>query len=118
MAAGWVPSVLRRLLTARAGRHAEAALWREHGRADFPARLRGAEVAGVDLVMLDADVVGCASSWGAGGEDRQAEREALVRSLLIDLDRVVPALSAEEEVAYFERLRALVLLVLDIPPQG
>lgn len=87
-------------------------MWREHSRADFPARLRGAEVVGVDLVMLDAEVVGCASSWGTGGEDRQAEREALVRTLRTDLDRVVPALSAEEEVAYFERLRALVILLL------
>lgn len=104
------------MLTERGNRRTEAVLWREHSRAEFPGRLRGVEVAGVDVVMLDADVVGCAATWGAGGEHRQAEREAQVQSLLSDLDRVVPALSAEDEVAYFERLRALVLLLLRYRP--
>jgi hypothetical protein len=31
-------------------------LWKQHMRANFPERLRGEEIAWVDIVMLDADV--------------------------------------------------------------
>jgi hypothetical protein len=37
-------------------------LWEEHMKAEFPAHLRGREVEGEDLVLLDAEVAGCVSS--------------------------------------------------------
>ncbi|SCF93947.1 hypothetical protein GA0115280_120052 [Streptomyces sp. Cmuel-A718b] len=37
-------------------------LWREHQQAPFPAGLRGAERADIDLVLLDADIAGCVST--------------------------------------------------------
>jgi hypothetical protein len=47
-------------------------LWEHHLRDPFPARLRGEELAGVDMVMLDADVAGCVDTWlhGSGPLDR------------------------------------------------
>ncbi len=87
-------------------------LWDEHLQATFPARLRGQDVAGVDAVMLDADVAGCITTWlGNRGRLNSDERDSLARCL-IDLDRVVAALSDESERRYYERLRSLAALVL------
>lgn len=38
-------------------------LWDEHCDAPFPARLGGQEIAGVEMVMLDADIAGCVQTW-------------------------------------------------------
>lgn len=62
--------------------------------------------------MLDADVVGHLSGWGAGGRRRQADREVALRACLDDLDRVLPLLPLPEEVDYFRRLREIAAIVL------
>ncbi|WP_344661241.1 hypothetical protein [Catenulispora subtropica] len=36
-------------------------LWDEHLEAEFPAALRGKDIASIDMVMLDADIAGCVS---------------------------------------------------------
>lgn len=38
-------------------------LWESHRNAAFPQRLRYDDVAGVDMVMLDANIAGCVSTW-------------------------------------------------------
>ncbi|MCX5563493.1 hypothetical protein [Streptomyces sp. NBC_00038] len=42
-------------------------LWQEHLDAEFPAGLRGAELAGIDMVLLDADIAGCVTTWRGNG---------------------------------------------------
>ncbi|MFE0420454.1 hypothetical protein [Streptomyces tendae] len=50
-----------------------ALLWQEHRDAEFPANLRGVEVEDIDMVLLDADTAGCASTWiDNGGTTAQA----------------------------------------------
>jgi hypothetical protein len=89
-------------------------LWRKHQHAEFPARLRGVELGGVDLVALEADIAGCVRSWRAGGgvppdEDQCKELTRRIE----DLDAVMPLMTSRVEVLYFERLCQLALVVLD-----
>jgi len=63
-------------------------LWDQHQQAEFPYRLREQEVAGVDMVMLDADVAGCIATWVSVGQLDQLRGEAL-EQCLTDLDRVL-----------------------------
>ena len=53
-------------------------LWDEHRATPFPARLRGAEVAGVDMVMLDADIAGRVASWLGNDGRIDEERKAVL----------------------------------------
>lgn len=86
-------------------------VWKAHGRAEFPARLRGEELAGVDLVMLDAGIAGCAATWRENHGALDEPRRLLLARLLRDLDRVLPMLDDPQEQAYYERLRQLGRLV-------
>lgn len=86
-------------------------LWAAHVRAEFPPRLRGEELAGVDMVMLDADIAGCVVTWRACHGSLDEGRRQLMGRLLQDLDRVLPLLSDEQECAYYRRLRRLLELV-------
>ena len=83
-------------------------LWRKHSHAEFPERLRGAELAGVDLVTLDSDVAGCVKSC-------LAKKQVLVQRL-DDLDAVLPLLGRRTESLYYGRLRELSTLILDLQP--
>jgi len=86
-------------------------LWKEYLRADFPARLRGEEIDGIDAVTLDSLVAGCALSWRASDVPLDPERLGLLRQCLGDLDAVVSHLKGDEAV-YFSRLHGIALLVL------
>src|SRR3954447_8292844 len=87
-------------------------LWAEHQATAFPARLRGEEVAGVDMVMLDADIAGCVVTWlGASGGLDASRRDSLERCL-DDIDRVLPLIQDTGEREYYERLRRLARLAL------
>ncbi|MFG2289728.1 hypothetical protein ACGFOU_27105 [Streptomyces sp. NPDC048595] len=94
-----------------------ARLWQEHLRAPFPAALRGAEAAGVDMVLLDADTAGCVSVWLDNGGSLDAGRRGTLRDRLAELDRALPLLSAPGELRYCQRLRRLAQLVSDAGPQ-
>ena len=84
-----------------------ASVWSRHALLPFPRRLLGEEVAGVDLVMLDADIAGCVDTW-RGNRGRLDEwRRRILRDRLVDLEQVLRHLSADEEVAYFRSLRDL-----------
>lgn len=88
-------------------------LWAAHLRTEFPCRLRGEKLAGVDLVLLDADIAGCVVTWRAEGRPLDEGRRQLVNRLLQDLDRVLPPLSREQERAYYQRLRQISELLLE-----
>jgi hypothetical protein len=85
-------------------------LWGEHMGAPFPPRLRGEDLAGVDMVLLDADVAACVMSWRSDHHlDRS--RQQLLRKLIANLDRALALLTDLEEIAYYERLRQLTTLI-------
>jgi hypothetical protein len=87
-------------------------LWDEHLLAPFPTRLRGEEIDGIDMVMLDADIAGCVSTW-LGNKGRLDEtRRGWLEGSLDDLARVLRLLADEDERAYYERLRRLAQLAL------
>ncbi|MEV3872450.1 hypothetical protein [Streptomyces sp. NPDC049906] len=87
-------------------------LWREHCRAPFPAGLRGTVLGGTDLVLLDADVAGCVSTWLGDRGTLDPGRTRILRRCVEELDRVLPELTGSAEIRYYERLRRLALLVL------
>jgi hypothetical protein len=89
-----------------------AALWATQRSAPFPSRLRGAEIAGVDIVMLDAQVAGCVSSWLSNGGSLDRRRRDALAACRDHLDRVIPELAGAEAI-YCRRLRDLGVLVLD-----
>lgn len=89
---------------------AVASLWKEHMRADFPARLRGEELAGVDMVMLDADIAGCVVTWRLDRGHLDEERHQVLLRCIADLDKVLPLLTESSEVQYYKRLRELAVM--------
>ena len=89
-----------------------ARLWRKHLHAEFPARLRGTELGGIDLVALEADIAGWVESWRTGGNLSEDQNKELTRRIE-DLDAVMPLLTSRVEVLYFERLCQVALVVLD-----
>jgi len=88
-------------------------LWDAHRRAPFPPELAGEEIAGVDLVMLDADIAGCVSTWLRDRGRLDEERRRSLASCLQDVERVLPLLEHQEAHAYYERLRRLTQLIVD-----
>lgn len=53
-------------------------LYADHMVAAFPPRLRGEEIEGVDMVMLDADVAGCVATWLGNHGQHDEERQAVL----------------------------------------
>ncbi|MFI6289542.1 hypothetical protein ACIBCM_33210 [Streptomyces sp. NPDC051018] len=95
-----------------------ARLWKEHMRADFPDRLRGAESAGIDMVMLDADTAGCVSTWQNNGNRLDENRRRTLRNCAAELDKVLPMLIDTREAQYYERLRRMAVIVLENSPDS
>ncbi|MGW4519441.1 hypothetical protein ACWEO4_48220 [Streptomyces sp. NPDC004393] len=94
-----------------------ARLWQEHQDADFPAGLRGAELDGIDLVMLDADIAGCVTTWRSNGGFLDAERLRILRDCITELDNVLPLLMDAEELRYYKRLHRLATITSQIDPR-
>jgi hypothetical protein len=92
-----------------------ACLWNEHLQAPFLASLRGAEFAGTDMVLLDAETAGCVVTWLNNGGTLDPERSRILRGCIEDLDRVIPEIAEPAGAQYFERLRQLALLVSETP---
>ena len=92
-----------------------ARLWEAHLQAQFPARLRGAEVVGVEMILLDADTAGCVKSWLDNHGQLDARRQDVIASCLNELNRVVAILTDHDEAAYYNRLRELAALICDQP---
>ena len=86
-----------------------AELLEVHLASPFPAGYRGQEVGGIDLVLLDADVVGLVSSYLAHNGFTESQRLVL-EGCVSDADRVLSGLSGEAQL-YFGRVRELALSV-------
>jgi hypothetical protein len=87
-------------------------LYGEHQRAAFPDRWCDEDVAGVDLVLLDAHVAGCVVRRQAGEGPFGAAHREVLGQCLGDLDRVLLRLTDGHERRYAERLRDLARLLV------
>ncbi|MFJ4467616.1 hypothetical protein ACIP2X_09080 [Streptomyces sp. NPDC089424] len=86
-------------------------LWEEHLGAVFPAGLRGAELADIDMVLLDASVAGCVTTWLNHAGTLDPARSRILQDSIKDLDRVLLEITEAQELQYFHRLRQLAVLV-------
>jgi hypothetical protein len=93
---------------------AVAQLYNAHREADFPDRLRAVDVAGVEMVMLDADVAGCVSTWLTSGGSTDDRLWDILATRERQLERVMPELSGQE-AAYYRRLLDMAALILGSP---
>ncbi|MFE3526911.1 hypothetical protein ACFXOD_36095 [Streptomyces sp. NPDC059161] len=81
----------------------------EHTRAKFPPHLRGRDIEGEAMVMLDANIAGCVSSSLSGRLDEQ-RRSTLLRCLAA-LEEVAPSIGDESgAIEYYEPLREMATL--------
>ncbi|MGW0858539.1 hypothetical protein [Streptomyces sp. NPDC002690] len=80
-------------------------LWEEHLRAPFPDGFRGVDLAGVDLVLLDADVAGLVGRELKGGLDGTGI--ASLWGCIADLDE-------EYCASYFTKLRTMAGVVASL----
>lgn len=84
-------------------------LWEVHLAEHFPPSLeKGRDYAGVDLVLVDADIAGLVQAAVSGSRTGAAERR-LLHELGEDVARVLPTLP-EDARGYFERLRRIAVL--------
>ncbi len=90
-------------------------LLNEHKAAQFPAGYRGEEIRGIDLVLLDADTVGCIDTY-IGRNFRNGNLDnantAILGLCYRDIAMVVRDLSGEA-MEYFQRLETLARLTLE-----
>ena len=94
-----------------------ARLWQDHLDTEFPARLRGAELEGIDMVLLDAGIAGCVTTWRNNGGSLEAEPLRILRDCITELDTVLPLLTQVEEFRYYERLHQLATLTSQTGPR-
>jgi hypothetical protein len=79
-------------------------LWAEHTHAPFPPHLRGRDIEGEDMVMLDANIAGCISSSLSGALDEKRRRTLL--GCLAAVEKVLPSIDdTGGAIEYYERLR-------------
>jgi hypothetical protein len=90
-------------------------LWQAHLQAPFPSRLRGVEIAGVDMVLLDANTAGCIRSRLEHPGQPASEARIRITTYLSSLNHVVPLLTDPAEADYYRRLRDLADLICNQP---
>ena len=86
-------------------------LWREHLAASYPDGCSDKDIAGVALVLLDADIAGCVSQC-LGGAHLDPERTALLRRCHGEAVAVTHELRGPAR-DYFERLKRMAAIVLE-----
>lgn len=93
-----------------------ARLYEQHGKLPYPNGLRGVEIAGVELILVDAYVAGCASSWLEN--DLSEHAMWLAPFCLDELRKVVPLFADPQSewyrpyaAHYFGRLLRMVQLI-------
>ncbi|GAA3455649.1 hypothetical protein [Dactylosporangium matsuzakiense] len=71
-------------------------------------------MAGVEMVVLDADVAGCVSTWLRNGGNLDDQRRGYLAVCEQQLIRSMPELDGYE-AAYYQRLLDMTILVLGSP---
>ena len=87
-------------------------MWREHQDAPYPDGYGGVELAGVELVMLGANIAGCVSTYLHNGGRLDLQRAAILGRCYRDVSLVVRELSGTPR-AYFAQLERMAGQVLE-----
>ncbi|MGW5350834.1 hypothetical protein ACWERV_09970 [Streptomyces sp. NPDC004031] len=88
-------------------------LFQEFMTLPFPPGPAGADRAGFDLVMLDADTAGWVSVWVKNGGELDARGRSGLLRCVTRLDQVMPVLAEEDAPEYWRCLREMARLVAD-----
>jgi hypothetical protein len=86
-------------------------LWREHLEAGYPDGYRDKDVAGIALILLDADIAGCVTAC-LGGARLDPQRGAILQRCHQDVVAVTRELTGLAR-DYFERLKRMATIVLE-----
>jgi hypothetical protein len=84
----------------------------EHMARPFPPGFRGLDIGGEDMVLLDADAYGYASSALKGPLDEQ--RQAGLLRLAAVLETVLPAIDDEYATMYYTHVRDMVVQAAEV----
>ena len=87
-------------------------LWAEHLARTFPSDLRGVEVGGVEVVVLDSNIAGYVSTWLLSGR-LNGEAHPILAQCMDEAFRVARLLVDSTDAAYFEGLGNLAHAVLN-----
>lgn len=88
-------------------------MWEEHMRAPFPPHMRGREIEGEDMVLLDADIAGCVVSSLSGPLDEKRRKILLV--CLAAVEKVLPSIDDEDGASeYYKHLRDMAALAVEL----
>ncbi len=87
-------------------------LWFEHQKAAFPSECCGEECDGIDLVMLDADIAGCVTTFLKRKHTLDPCRLAVLGICYRDACYVASRLDPDA-ANYYQRLELLAKLVLE-----
>jgi hypothetical protein len=91
---------------------AQSQMMAEHMAMPFPPGFRGLDIEGQDMVLLDADAYGYASSALKGPLDEQ-RRAGLLRLTAV-FETVLPAIDDEYATTYYTRVRDMVMPAAEI----
>jgi hypothetical protein len=84
----------------------------EHVARPFPSGFRGLDIEGQDMVMLDADVGGYATSV-LKGPLSERHRAGLMRLTAV-FGRVLPAIADEYAIRYYTHVRDMAVLAAEV----
>ncbi|MER6485872.1 hypothetical protein ABT264_20265 [Streptomyces virginiae] len=88
-------------------------MWEQHMRAPFPPHMRGREIHGEDMVLLDADIAGCVVSTLSGPLDEKRRKVLLL--CLAAVEKVLPSIDDEDSASeYYEHLRNMAALAVEL----
>ncbi|MER6029905.1 hypothetical protein [Streptomyces sp. NPDC001851] len=91
-------------------------LFRQIRNETWPAHLNTAERAGIDLVMLDADIAGCVTTWLSNNGCLDAWRLTILRRKLSDLEQVLPELDEADNLRLWQLWQQVAQLVSETAP--
>ncbi|MGW7097035.1 hypothetical protein [Streptomyces sp. NPDC054874] len=88
-------------------------MWEEHMHAPFPPHMRGREIEGEDMVLLDADIAGCVVSSLSGPLDEK--RRKILLACLAAVEKVLPSIDDEDCASeYYKHLRDMAVLAAEL----
>ncbi|MFJ8313317.1 MULTISPECIES: hypothetical protein [unclassified Streptomyces] len=87
-------------------------MWEEHMRAPFPPHMRGREIEGEDMVLLDAETAGCVVSSLSG--PLEGKRREILLGCLAAIEKVLPSIDDDGASEYYKHLRDMAALAAEL----